>query len=99
MGIAPQGATKMMGFFGKGTQYSIKFNISSLVKRERGSNMAFPIYRDNKNTLPPYLYSGILYNSVLLLCIVFSIYTIVVCMNFIRLIFAVSNYINKLKGN
>ena len=95
MGIAPQGATKMMGFFGKGTQYSIKFNISSLVKRERGSNMAFPIYTDNKNTLSPYLYSGILYNSVLLLCIVSTITCILIIYNLIEGIRRMFGYIKK----
>ena len=61
--------------------------------------MAFALYRNITDNTHTYLYGGLLFNSVLLLCIVFSIYSIVVCMNFIRLIFAVSNYINKLKGN
>ena len=60
------------------------------------------VYKDKKKVKDKklmHLYGGLLFNSVLLLCIVFSIYTIVICMNLIRLIFAVSNYINKLKGN
>jgi len=61
--------------------------------------MAFALYRNITDNTPTYLYGGLIFNSVLLLCIVFSIYSIVICMNFIRLIFAVSNYINKLKGN
>ena len=60
------------------------------------------VYKDKKKVKdkkPMHLYGGLIFNSVLLLCIVFSIYTILICMNCIRLIFAISNYINKLKGN
>ena len=57
--------------------------------------MAFPIYRDNKNTLSPYFYSGILYNSVLLLCIVSTITCILIIYNLIEGIRRMFGYIKK----
>ena len=59
--------------------------------------MAFPIYIDNKNAPLPYLYSGIFYNSVLLLCIVFTITSMLIIYNLIDGIRRMYGYIKKQK--
>ena len=53
--------------------------------------MAFPIYRVNKNTHFPYLHTGLIYNSVLFLCIV----SIIIMMLFV---YSVIDWINKIYG-
>ncbi len=61
--------------------------------------MGFPIYSSKSNRRHPYLYGGLIFNSVLALCIVFNISFVVVAITFIRLIVELVNYMFKLKGN
>ena len=53
--------------------------------------MGFPIYRYTSKQCPPYLYSGIIYNSVLFLCIVLTMVSLLV-------IFTVMDWIIKIYG-
>ena len=57
--------------------------------------MGFPIYFDRKYTPPSYLNSGLIYNSVLLLCIVFSISIMLVIYYVIEVIKCMYGYIKK----
>jgi|LULM01.1.fsa_nt_gb hypothetical protein len=57
--------------------------------------MGFPIYTNTNNTSSRYLHTGILYNSVLVLCIVFSISFILVIYYVIEVIKCIYVYIKK----
>ena len=59
--------------------------------------MGFPIYTDTKHTPPSYLNSGLIYNSVLVLCIVSTITCTIVVYNVIEVIYRMYVYINKQK--
>ena len=61
--------------------------------------MGFPIYSSKSNRTPPYLYGGLMFNSVLALCIVLNISFIVIVVTLIRLIVGLVSYMFKLKGN
>ena len=57
--------------------------------------MAFPIYGDTKNMSFPYLHTGLIYNSVLVLCIVITITGMLVIYNLIEGIKGIYGYMNK----
>ena len=61
--------------------------------------MRFPIYSNTKYPYYSYWYEGVLYNSVLLLCILFTLICMLTMYYLIYLIRGVWGYINKIKPN